>query len=622
MPSANAPTSPLSQEEIERLLPFCTPEEKAELTKLLADLGMGLMDCREPPEWFHDDQKRAWLSRAIDVAVIAGFQSGKTAQEPYWILREIQRCAPFIKWLGFGRVIFAGPTLTLMGEQALPAFRLLFEETERLGTYLGGNKPSFRFSAAGTRRLLNFEADVTVRFAYTNDSSNLESVTACCGAWDEAGQKENKQESFEAFNRRLEIGRATTFGKMAEWIREDPERLEQLQWWLDTYFADEGPDATFGRRFWGTTPYEWNWFKAKVYDRALRGESGYAIFNFPTWANPRNSKERCMAAKSEMPEWRWLMMYTGVYTKPAGAIYDCFERHVELSPTPIPPLGWAFNTCKRFRIPDEWPVESEADFGDVNTAALFDAVELQNLGIIDGVQRWGEPTGRLFFFAKYKKAGRTNEEHAWAHRAYANGLISEFEDAYSKWQADPNRPLRKVDDRVPPDVILTVLNRCTKMPDAVGGSHQEQGWRDSYALGGLRVAAPPNPKGTTGQSIVSVGISCGYRGVKERQAIFFDDLDDGFDDAISQIENYSLEIDDQQEPIDGKIQDKGKQHFCDCYRYRASKQWPAKDNAVVSSEPKIQSSPVEEPKRELVNSAPARGGLVVPPMLTPPRRRW
>lgn len=518
------------------------------------------------------------MSRVVDVAVIAGFQSGKTAQEPYWLLREIQRCAPFILFIGYGRAIFAGPTLTLMAEQAIPAFKAVFEEKHGLGTYLGGNKPSFRFSPEGAKRILGFAKDVTVRFAYTNDSSNLESVTACCGVWDEAGQKENKQESYEAFNRRLEIARATTFGAMRDWILADPVRTDQLQWWLDSYFAEEGPEATFGRRFWGTTPYEWNWFKTKVYDRAERGESGFAKFNFPTWLNPLNSEERCRAALADMPEWRWLMMFMGVYTKPAGAIYDCFERHSEISPSSIPARNWAFNTCKRFTIPEGWPVGSSADFGDVNTAALFDAVELEDLGIVEGAQKWGKPTGRRFFFAKYKKAGRTNEEHAWAHRAYANGLATEFEDAYSKWQADPNRIERKHDDRSLPPVIADVLCRCTKIPDAVGGSHQEQGWRDSYALGGLRVRESPNPKGNTGQSIVSVGISCGYRGIKERRAIFFDDLDDGKTEPITEIETYSLETDADQEPIDGKIKDKAKKHFADCFRYRAMDAWPAKES--------------------------------------------
>lgn len=538
-----------------------------------------LLPCWELPDWAHEGQRDAWLSKAVDVAVIAGYQSGKSLLTAYWILRELQRCAPFIAWLGFGTMIYAGPTMTLLAKQALPAFKRLFVEEHQLGSLTAGNKPIFTFSKAGAKRIIGVEAEIVVTFAYTNDSSNLEAMTACGGAWDEAGQKENKLESYEAFNRRLEVARSTTFAKMLEWItlgapeeRAKPgfdqlikARTATFQWWIDKYYADEGPEATFGRRYWGTTPYEWNWFKTEIYDKAKKGQSGFQLFNFPTWMNPRNSKERCMKAKETMPEWKWLMMFMGQYTKPAGAIYDCFNNNPTLFHRHRSEFLSDSNTCKRFEIPKDWPVFVGTDFGNVNTAALLFAQELTDKS---------NPTGRYFGFGSYKMAGRTNEEHAWAIRCAACGLMSDFKEAFSKWSVDQQRPYRMAGS-APPLVIAQVLGRCYLKPYAWGGSHQEQGWRDAYMLGGLHIAEPI-------VNNVEVGISCCYEGIKERRLIFFDDLNE----AIEQIEQYSWEIDENMEAIPGQIKDKARMHYCDSLRSVGSRLFPPR-NMTVSATSRI-----------------------------------
>lgn len=247
--------------------------------------------------------------------------------QAYWLLREIQRCAPLIQELGEGKFIYAGPTLTLLEQQAIPAFQALFCDELELGRLIMGRKPKFEFSKEGLQKVLGFtNCPVTVRFAYTNDSSNLESMTALAGVWDEAGQKENKLASLYAYNRRLKVAQS----------------------------------KGYGRRLWGTTPYEWNWFKTEVHDLAEKGQEGFGLFNFPSWMNPRVSEAECRKELDKgMPLWQWQMMYLGQFTRPAGAIYDCFDNQKHV--------------CDRFEIPAQWPRFIGIDFGQVggHTAAIY-----------------------------------------------------------------------------------------------------------------------------------------------------------------------------------------------------------------------------------------------------------
>lgn len=354
-----------------------------------------MIDFEEAPSWFHSGQRAAWSSEAEEVVVVAGTQGGKTSFQPHWLLREIQRCGPEILEYGGGKFIYAGPTLTLMDQQAIPAFAELFEETHQLGKLVKGSKPKFTFSNDGLAKVFGaIRAPVTVHFAYTKDSSNLESMTALAGVWDEAGQKENKLASFRAFNRRLKLGR--TLGR--------------------------------GRRLWGTTPYEWNWFKDFVVDVADRGAEGFEIFRFPSWMNPLVSEDECRRElENGMPLWEWQMMYLGEFTRPAGVIYDSFD---------------AACVIPRIPIPDEWPRWIGLDFGLRNTAAIFIAEELSASG---------SPTGRLIRYRTYKPGqNRGVEEH-----------------------------------------VRALLRDEPRLPRAVGGNHAEEDIRAAYRLAGLPVEEPP-----------------------------------------------------------------------------------------------------------------------------------
>lgn len=351
-----------------------------------ADAAGPPADYRLPRDWFHEGQHRVWASAAVDTVACAGTQGGKTSIEAPWLLREIQRCAPLIRSLRSGKFIYAGPTLELLKAQAIPAFKELFQEQEQLGRLIEGNKPVFRFSKDGLAKVFGFtDCPVTVSFAYTKDSSNLESMTALAGVWDEAGQKENKRESYGAYNRRLKVARSTTFAAAAHLAPD---------WWRERYLAAEGPDATFGRRLWGTTPYEWNWFKSEVIDRAEKGLGGFALINWPSWNNPRVSEAECRAELDNgMPLWQWLMMYLGQFTRPAGIIYDTFDLDAD--------------TCEDFPIPAGWKQSPGVDFGSTHTAAVRVAED--------------PATKTLYVTAEYLDGNRSFRQHADAIKSLGDG---------------------------------------------------------------------------------------------------------------------------------------------------------------------------------------------------------
>ncbi len=339
------------------------------------------IDARVPPDWFHAGQMSVWDCRAIDTVACAGTQGGKTACEAPWLLREIQRCAPVIKSLKSGKFIYAGPTLELLKAQAIPSFRELFQDELKLGRLIEGNKPYFKFSKSGLMRLLGFsDCPVTVTFAYTKDSSNLESMTAAAGVWDEAGQKENKYASYGAYNRRLKVARSTTFASV---VNDAPE------WWKHRYFDAEGPEATFGRRLWGTTPYEWGWFKNEVIDRAEKpnpdDRQGFDLKNWPSWMNSRVSEAECRKELDlGMPVWKWTRMYLGRFTRPAGIVYDTFDHERD--------------TCNAFVIPNHWKIYPGVDFGSANTGAVLVAEDPASL--------------TLYVISEYREGNKSFAEHA------------------------------------------------------------------------------------------------------------------------------------------------------------------------------------------------------------------
>jgi hypothetical protein len=334
---------------------------------------------------FHRGQSQAWLSNRRFIGVIAGTQSGKTSFGPLWLYREIQD-------RGIGDYIVATPTFALLEKKALPEFLTHFQRRLRVGTYVSSPVRKFTFSKEGSIRTFGkYDPDhpTVVFFGYAEDPESLESATAKAAWLDEAGQKKFKLGSWEAIQRRLSLAQ--------------------------------------GRALITTTPYDLGWLKQQIYDRWKAGDTLYDVIRFDSTENPQFPPEEFERARNTLPEWKFNLFYRGIFTRPAGMIYDCFDedRHV------IP----------RFEIPGNWPRFLGLDFGGVNTAGVFFAEE-QNTE--------NTPTGRYILYRTYKAGGRTAKEHA-------QHLLA----------GEPRLPL------------------------CVGGSHSEGQWRNEFRQGGLPVQEPP-----------------------------------------------------------------------------------------------------------------------------------
>lgn len=283
---------------------------------------------------FHPGQVRAWDSKARVTAIIAGSQGGKTSFGPIWLWREMRLRGP-------GDYIVATPTFPLLSLKLLPEFRRLFVDLMKLGKLVETPTPKFKLSSAGETAMFGGpqEVQTTVHFGHASNPDSLESMTAKAAWLDEAGQKEFKIGSYEAIQRRLAL-------------------------------AD-------GRILITTTPYDLGWLKTRIWNRRKRKGGDIRVVRFDSTENPLYPKAVYERARAELPRWKFNMFYRGIFSRPAGLIYDNFDDTV--------------HTCPRFPIPDSWDRYVGLDFGGVNTAAVFFAEEPQ--------------TRRLFGYREYLRGG-------------------------------------------------------------------------------------------------------------------------------------------------------------------------------------------------------------------------
>ena len=293
----------------------------------------------------HRGQMKAFRSEARFVLVLAGTQGGKTSFGPLWLYREIQRRGP-------GDYLVVAPSFPLLELKLRPEFMRLFDRQLKLGEYTGSPTKKFVFSEDGARRTFgdryNPDVPTQVFFGHAQDPDSLESATAK-GAWlDEAGQRKFKKGSWDAILRRLAIHR--------------------------------------GRVLLTTTPYYIGWLKRELHDQAGRPGSNIELVNFRSVDNPSFSREEYEERQATMPDWKFRMFYDGVFTRPAGLIYDVYEREKHV--------------CEPFTIPETWPRVFGLDFGAVNTCCLK-AAQCPECG------KW-------YVYAEYLQGGRTAKEHVAA----------------------------------------------------------------------------------------------------------------------------------------------------------------------------------------------------------------
>ena len=396
-----------------------------------------------------------WDCPADVILMLCGWQSGKTVSGTPWMLREIQRKGP-------GEYGVGSRSFPLMQRKVLPEYE---RALRGLGKMYRGSPPYFEFSREGAWRVFGASTEeCVIHFCHMDAADSLASGTWGAFHGDEMGQSAIPLASHEELNARLLVRK--------------------------------------GRRLYTTIPYVWNWLKTHVYDLWMQGAKDIAVINFPTESNPAISSdpetlERVRRDRSRMPEWKAKARYDGVYTRPAGMIYDCFSDA---------------NTCKRFPIPLHWPrIIHGVDFGEVHMAGIWMALDPEE-------NIW-------YLFRAYLPEKRLTE---------AEHLIN--------WR----RKGRWTEDKVPRPID----------PYAVGGSWSEQEWRDKFARLGYDIHKPAFRD-------VELGIQAVYSLLKSGRLIVFDDLDK----LLAEFNEYSYEIDDEGDPIQGKIERKEEFHRLDALRY-------------------------------------------------------
>ena len=325
----------------------------------------------------HAGQMRAHRCLAQIVLMLCGFQSGKTSYAPVWHLREIERSR-------VGDHFVASANYDLLKLKLLPEYLALFRD--ELGWEY---RASDRTLVSGKKRII---------FRSAEAQAGLVSATILSAVLDEWGRPEVGIEQWDMVMRGLSLSQ--------------------------------------GRVLIPTTPYNLGWLKVAVYDRAIGGEPGYGLVNFKSTENPWFPREVYERRKREMPSWRFVMFYDGLFTKPAGIIYEDYEDSYAvfepIRPDPneidkrLPGPGRYVsggNLVKPFVIPKWWLRTVGVDFGPVNTAVLWGAED---------------PVTHNVYWYREKSGGdaRENAENVRSYkeaiRLVVGGAASE-DDARAEW---------------------------------------------------------------------------------------------------------------------------------------------------------------------------------------------
>jgi hypothetical protein len=229
-------------------------------------------------------------------------------------------------------------------------------------------------------------------FGSADKPESLESATAKAAHLDEVGQKTFKLDSWEAILRRLSINQGRVLGT--------------------------------------TTLYNFGWMKTQVYNRWVEGDKDFDIIQVSSITNPAFPKEEYYRAQRTLPTWKFDLFYRGLYTKPAGMVYDCFDdtKHV----------------IKPFALNPKWSRYAGYDFGGVNTAGVWIAEE----PFFDIL---GNEKPIYYLYREYLNGGLTIGEHS-----------NNFK-------------------------TLTAGERIVRH---VGGSHSEEQWRRDFAVNGIPIQEP------------------------------------------------------------------------------------------------------------------------------------
>jgi hypothetical protein len=257
----------------------------------------------------HPAQREAWLAKERIIAMLCGSQVGKTEFSVQWLKKEID--STFNPTDNNNDYAIVTSTFPLLDRKLQGEFLKIFRDQYDLGTFLEG-KRIFQYYN-DNRRIFLCSAE---------NADSLEAATFKAVVLDEAGQDSFKRQTWEAVKRRLNVYR--------------------------------------GRILICTTLYNWGWLKTEVYDKAMNGDKNIKIIHADSIMNPAFPKESWDEEMKNLPAWKFDMQYRGIYSKPAGMIYDSFDSAVHVKKRSDFP-----------NIPGDFPCYVGMDFGTEHTAAMF-----------------------------------------------------------------------------------------------------------------------------------------------------------------------------------------------------------------------------------------------------------
>lgn len=404
-------------------------------------------DFEALPEFIgdHAGQFKAWKSSARILAIIAGWQSGKTVIGPPLLRREIQRRGP-------GDYAALAPTFPLLANKLLPELRRWLD-------------PYFELKKADNVFVIRPGADLKIwgkaaqeptriLLRHTDNSDAVEAFTAKALLADEPGQMAD--EIWEAMQARCAVNQ--------------------------------------GRLILTSRPYRSNFLVREIWDKRFT-DPDVQVVNFRSIDNPAFPAKEYERQKLILPPWKFSMKYDGIPSKPAGVIYDIVDRES--------------HGVQRFKLPAEWKRFAWIDFGNNNTAALKVAEEK-----IDGAP------SRYYIYSAYKPGIRRSASGEEGH-------------------------------------VAKIKQGEASQLFGVGGSHQEDGWRDSWSQAGLPVKEPPINR-------IDEQIAQVYELFASDRLFAFTDLTDFWDE----IGNYSWPTDENGEVVrDDKPEDDASYHLMAALRY-------------------------------------------------------
>jgi hypothetical protein len=334
-------------------------------------------------------QVKAWLSTRRIVAMIAGSQGGKSSFGPHWLDREIQEKGP-------GDYLVVAANFPLLDKALLPSFLDLFWDESPYGLRYGDWQPSrkvFEFwkepgvcGAKGSKkRAVLFPGERTrIIFASATNPEALESMTAKAAWLDEAGQKQFRRQAWEAVLRRVAVNR--------------------------------------GRVLITTTPYGSGWLKTDIYDAWKNGDKDIDVIQYSSLDNPAFPLESYEYARRTMPEWKFNMFHRGLFSTPAGLIYDCFDG--------------ATQVVEGIKVGDDWPLYAGHDFGTSHMAALFIAQDPK--------------TGYFYVTDEYLEGGKATIEHVrtWQEITKGKKVVKRLGGAHHEegWRGDFTQAGWRIDE--------------------------------------------------------------------------------------------------------------------------------------------------------------------------------